>query len=224
MLIPSNPLVDIYAKEDLQIHRRRGERVLSDDEIKMIWIAMEQSRIDRKNALYLQLCLIYACRCGELRLAKKSDFDFEKRIWTVPASNHKTGQKMGKPILRPIIKSVEPLIRETLALSGNSDYLFPNKDPQKVIMKPTFHLTLPNRLNVWIKRHLNVEVPHWSVHDLRRTARTNFSTICDPHIAEIMLAHKLPGVWQTYDKHDYLEEQAAAYERWNQRLVGICSY
>ena len=44
------------------------------------------------------------------------------------------------------------------------------------------------------------------------------STIAQPHICEIMLGHALPKIWGTYDKHDYLDDQAVAYEEWLNRL------
>jgi len=31
----------------------------------------------------------------------------------------------------------------------------------------------------------------------------------------------LPGEWMTYDKHDYLEQQAEAYKKWWERLEEI---
>ncbi|MCV5713436.1 integrase, partial [Escherichia coli] len=51
--------------------------------------------------------------------------------------------------------------------------------------------------------------------------RTNFSDLTAPHIAEIMLGHKLPGVWQVYDKSDYLEEQRKAYQVWWERVESL---
>ena len=36
-----------------------------------------------------------------------------------------------------------------------------------------------------------------------------------------MLGHKLPGVWQVYDKSDYLEEQRKAYWAWWERVESI---
>lgn len=64
---------------------------------------------------------------------------------------------------------------------------------------------------------------HWSVHDLRKTARTNFSVLTEPHIAEIMLGHKLVGQWQVYDHYDYLKEQAKAYSKWWNQILEIVS-
>ena len=59
------------------------------------------------------------------------------------------------------------------------------------------------------------------MHDLRKTARTNYSTLTDPHVAEIMLGHSLGKIWRTYDHHDYLKEQAEAYKAWCERLYCI---
>ena len=73
----------------------------------------------------------------------------------------------------------------------------------------------------WLRRHEKYEMTHWSVHDLRKTARTNFSTLTQPHVAEIMLGHKLPGTWQTYDHYTYLKEQTAAYSAWWKRLMEL---
>jgi len=39
----------------------------------------------------------------------------------------------------------------------------------------------------------------------------------------VMLGHSLPGVWQVYDRHDYLEEQAKAYRAWHERLTRLVS-
>lgn len=70
-------------------------------------------------------------------------------------------------------------------------------------------------------RHLGIEMKHWTIHDLRRTARTNFSELTEPHVAELMLGHKLPGVWQVYDKHNYIEEQRRAYALWWARVTAL---
>ncbi len=62
---------------------------------------------------------------------------------------------------------------------------------------------------------------HWSIHDLRKTARTNWSELTEPHVAEIMLGHKLPGQWQVYDHYKYLDEQTKAYSAWWAKLMSV---
>lgn len=216
-LLSEHPLANINAKEDLQIKKVAGSRSLSDEEIRQVWKAIEHSRMATKNKLFLKLCLIYGCRNGELRLSEKGHFDLEKMVWIVPPENHKLGKTSGKPLLRPITPEIEALLAQAMALSKGSKYLFTNSGTNKP-MGTGAPLQLPYNLMQWLRRHEKYEMAHWSVHDLRNTARTNFSTLTEPHIAEIMLGHKLPGSWQVYDQYDYLPEQAAAYSAWCQRL------
>lgn len=219
-LIPANPLLEINAREDLQIRKVAGTRSLSNEEIAHVWRAIEQSRMATKNKLFLKLCLIYGCRNGELRASEKGHFDLETKVWTVPPENHKLGKTTGKPLLRPITPEIEELLQQAMTLSGKSKYVFTNTgstDP----MGTGAPLALPYNIMQWLRRHERYEMQHWSIHDLRKTARTNFSTLTEPHIAEIMLGHRLPGTWQVYDHYDYLPEQAKAYSAWAQRLAAL---
>ncbi|WP_444891362.1 tyrosine-type recombinase/integrase [Microbulbifer sp. DLAB2-AA] len=217
-LITSNPIANINATEDLRIKKGIGTRSLSPDEIRMMWQALEHSRMASKNKIFLKLCLFYGCRNGELRVSEKEHFDFEKRIWTVPPANHKMGKSTKKPLLRPITPEIEPLLKEAFLLSGESKHLFNNSGSDKP-MGQGAPLALPYNLMQWLRRHRDYEMKHWSVHDLRKTARTNFSELTEPHIAEIMLGHKLPGQWQVYDHYDYLKEQAKTYTKWWAKLT-----
>lgn len=88
-LIPTHPLSDINAKEDLQIKKVAGSRSLSEEEIRLKWKTIGQSRMATKNKIFLKLCLIYGCRNSEMRLSEKAHFDFRAMIWTVPPANHK---------------------------------------------------------------------------------------------------------------------------------------
>ncbi|MBE4265308.1 hypothetical protein HJ071_10170 [Vibrio parahaemolyticus] len=93
----------------------------------------------------------------------------------------------------------------------------------KTMMEPNFWSKYPSIINNWLQRNGYRSIDKWSMHDLRRTQRTNMSTIAEPHICEIMLGHKLPGVWQTYDRYDYVDEQKQAYSKWWDRIQAIKS-
>jgi len=69
--------------------------------------------------------------------------------------------------------------------------------------------------------HYGVEMKHWSMHDLRRTARTHFSRFTSRDIAELMIGHTMPGEQSTYDYHDYQEEMAVAYKDWWDKLQSL---
>lgn len=219
-LIPTNVLTEINAQEDLQIKKVVGSRSLSDEEIKLVWLAINESRMSTKNKLYVKLCLVFGCRNGELRLSEKEHFDLETMVWTVPPENHKLGKSSGKPLLRPIIPEAKKLIEEAFAISGKGKYVFNNSGTNKP-MGQGAPLALPYNIMQWLRRHKNYEMKHWSIHDLRKTARTNLSSLTEPHIAEIILGHRLPGVWRVYDHYDYLPEQEKAFAAWWDRLMSI---
>lgn len=215
-----NPLATVSALHDLHIKKKSSYRSLTAKEVYWVWLAIEQSRMSLKNGLFIKLCLIFGCRGGELRVSKISDFDLVNKIWSVPPENHKTGNKTGKPLLRPIIPSVELMIKEAISLSGNSEYLFCNVNSDEPMGKSS-PLALPYNIRQWLRKNNEIEMEHWSIHDLRKTARTNLSELAPPHVCEIILGHSLPGKWQVYDHYDYLKEQAEAYDAWWEKLSGI---
>jgi hypothetical protein len=67
-----------------------------------------------------------------------------------------------------------------------------------------------------------VRLEPFKVHDLRRVVRSHLSALEVPdHVAEMCLGHGRRGLQRIYDQHKYLDEQAAALERWAERLRSI---
>lgn len=218
-IIDENVLADIYAREDLDIKPKPVDRVLSDTELKMFWMAVDESYMDYRSKLFLKLCLVFGCRNGELRIAQKTHFDLDNKIWITPPENHKTGKNSGKPIIRPIVPYAENLIREAMELNS-SNYLFA-KITDDSVMGPSSALQFPYRVMQHLKTNHNYIMEHWSLHDLRRTMRTNISELVPQHIAEIMLGHAQPKIVGTYDKFLYLKEQEEGYQKWIGKLLLI---
>jgi integrase len=56
-------------------------------------------------------------------------------------------------------------------------------------------------------------VADWTLHDLRRTARSLMSRAgVRPDVAELCLGHVIAGVRGTCDRHEYRHEKSAAFE------------
>ncbi|MDE1484342.1 tyrosine-type recombinase/integrase [Xenorhabdus bovienii] len=195
-------------------------RTLNDEELVVLFQIINSPKYNPRNALIIKLCLLFGCRIGELLKAKINDFDYERDVWIVPPKNHKTGRRSKKPIIRPIIPEVKELIEQAKKLNYESEFVFATfrGDP----FSESGHCRMINRLSKKMSSYFEHYTP-WSIHDLRRTMRTGVSELTAPHVAEIMLGHKLPGVWQVYDKHTYLNEQREAYERWWDKLAKIVS-
>jgi integrase len=57
-------------------------------------------------------------------------------------------------------------------------------------------------------------LPNWTLHDLRRTAKTLMARAgVRPDISERVLGHVMTGVEGTYDRHSYAEEKREALEK-----------
>lgn len=220
-LTENQPLAAISATDDLRVNRKRtAGRALSNDEIAVLWKAMERSRMAARSKLLVKLVLLFGCRPGEIAQAKRGEFDFKAGVWTIPPERHKSGRVTGKPLVRPIIDEMATLLQEAMTLSHNSELLFSGESSAKPLGHSSI-LSYPYNIMGVAEKQLKQPMQHWSMYDLRKTARTNWSTLAEPHICELMLGHVLPGVWQVYDRHDYLEEQGRAYRKWHERVMHI---
>lgn len=208
--INNNPIYTLTLR-DLGVVRSQGDRVLTPLELGIIWGRLHESQVSRKNQLLILLLTLFGCRTVELRMARPEHFDFDSGVWTVPSELTKN---LKRPVRRPIIQLASELLQEAMKLS-HGEWIFCT--PSGTAMTEQAPTRLPGRL---VRRY---EMQAWTLHDLRRTARTNFSTLTQPHIAEKMLGHKLGGVWEVYDKHDYLDEQRQAYEAWLLRLTAFAA-
>lgn len=69
------------------------------------------------------------------------------------------------------------------------------------------------------------ETRDWTLHDLRRTFATNLAALGVPiHVAEKLLNHvsgALSGVAGIYNRHSYWDEQVAAVNAWEKRLLSL---
>ena len=66
-----------------------------------------------------------------------------------------------------------------------------------------------------VKKGVKVEtMPNWTLHDLRRTAKTLMVRAgVRPDISERVLGHIIAGVEGTYDRHSYADEKRDALEK-----------
>ena len=70
--------------------------------------------------------------------------------------------------------------------------------------------------------HHTVELPRWTIHDLRRNVRSGLAQLRVPRdVAESILAHRPPGIVGVYDVHAYEDEKREALEKWARHLASI---
>lgn len=207
----------------------KGQRVrtLDDGDIRNLYKGLRSISMNDKNKAIIELMLFYGCRGGELRNTRREWIDFEAMTWTVPPEFHKTGRKTKMPLVRPILPEMRHLWDTLIEYSAGAKYLCfamlskTEKDTQKQMSAGALE-----SLSLQLRKHIItnireendetkfVEMEHFSNHDLRRTARSYWSSIGEWSICEKMLGHKLPGEADVYDRHHYTEQMTIVYRRW----------
>jgi integrase len=70
-------------------------------------------------------------------------------------------------------------------------------------------------------------IPHWTLHDLRRTAATGMAQLnIAPHVVDKVLNHvsgTIRGVAAVYNRFEYMEERRAALEAWGRHVGNLIS-
>jgi integrase len=182
-----------------RIDERARSRVLSDEELRAIWRATEEYR--HPFSAMLRFILLTATRRNEAGQIKRCEIIGTE--WTIPAARYKTGINHVIPL--------SSMAQEVLAqMEGN----FPGP-----LMADAFIFTTNGKQAIGgLTRHKQIVdkasgVVGWTIHDLRRTARSLMSRAgVGSDIAERCLGHVIGGVRGIYDRHEYLEEKRRAFE------------
>jgi integrase len=180
-------------------------RVLSDDELRRIWLACREDAYGRIIKLLIQT----GARRGEVGGMCWSEIDPDREEWTIPAErskNHRTHTLPIMPLMASIVADVPRMVTR--------DQMFGSRGPG---------------FSHWAasKRLLDERsgVTDWTVHDIRRSTATKMADIgIAPHIVEQILNHQSghrAGVAGTYNRSSYTKEVRAALATWHDHLRSI---
>ena len=160
------------------------DRILSDDELRSLW--------DEQGAYadILRLAVLTGQRREKVASIKWEDIDGS--TWTIPTESREKGNA-GELILPPMALEI---INRQPRLNG---FVFAGRDG--------------GHFKAWKQRD-RIERNGWTVHDLRRSARSLMSRAgVRPDIAERVLGHAIKGVEGVYDRHSYVTEKADALRK-----------
>jgi len=166
-------------------------------------------------------------RLSEVVDATWNEFDLPKRLWIIPAGRMK-GRDLGRnqarahavPLSDDALSVLDKLPRFT-----KGKHLFTANHGESSIWIST---DIKRRMDALmldelLKDNPEADLPHWTNHDIRRTARSCWSRfhIGDEETREALLAHVKSGIKANYDWHDYLDEKRAALKQWAIVVRGI---
>lgn len=220
-LINSNPLINV-TPSFIGAKKIKRDRCLSKTDIYYLFQAADESNMADKNAIFMYLCLFFGCRASELRLAEISHFDFDAMTWTVPPELNKISRNSNpQSIVRPLIPEVLPYIKAAFNVSLSEKWMFTKERSTGPVPEPcaeNFQISLPYGIVQYCLRRYKYTLEHFTIHDLRRTARSFWSEFVNMPTAEKMLGHKFGGVLEVYDRYNYLDEMRQAYTKWFYKL------
>lgn len=159
--------------------------------------------------LALKLILVTGQRPGEIALAAWEEFDLEHCVLTIPGERIKSRKSNnGQPHEVPLSDLALTLLRHLKRRFGETQYLFPSRCWRARHYAPITVRGLSQGLR---KRQEHFKLPHFTPHDLRRTAASLMTAAGIPrlHVEEV-LNHTIDDVAEIYDRHDYAEEKRAA--------------
>jgi integrase len=191
---------------------RSRKRTLSENEIRAFWRAADEAGMFGR---YLQFVLLTATRRNEAAHIRRSEIDGTD--WTIPADRYKTKISHLIPLSAAAVAALGKVPK-----IGKSDHVFTPDGTRPIAgfgcRKESFDEIMLVQLRKIAEEAgenpADVQLARWTLHDLRRTARTLMTQAGIPSDhAEACLGHVVKGVEGVYNRHHYREEKRAAFAK-----------
>jgi integrase len=185
------------------IHAR--DRVLSDDEIRIIWNACGNDAAGR----VIKLLLLTGCRRNEIGALRWSEISAE--VLTIPGTRTKNGRALVLPLPAVAMELLAAVPRQ-----DGGDFVFGRRGHKPFGGWSAAKLRLDARIVMTNGKPL----APWTFHDLRRTMRSGLGMLgVPPHVAELAINHVKGGVEAIYDRYRYQREIGGALVRWSEHVL-----
>jgi integrase len=191
-------------------------RVLNDTELRDVWRAAGAAGYPFGSLV--QLLMLTGQRLNDVAHAQRDEIDVDVGVLAVPPERFKTGVAQEVPLTARAVEIVKALPK------FGDGYVFTTTGGARPIsgiskMKAQLDRVIGDQR----KADGAKSMPHWVLHDLRRTLRTRLTSDLDvdAFIAERVLGHALPGLHGVYDQGVHRAQKRAALEKWEAKLLSI---
>jgi integrase len=199
----TSPLQGVKPGAWIDFKMQPRERILNDDEIRHVWHAAAQ--MEYPWGPCIRLLMLTGQRLREIASLSWPEIDLDGKLITIPAERMKGKAAHEVPLAPQALALLHSLPR----FAG--PFVFSLKGG----VRPVGGFDRPK-----LRLDEASGVSGWRLHDLRRTARSNFSRFPgfeDVH-REAVLDHRRKGIARTYDRHKYYAEKLALLNAWEERL------
>jgi integrase len=218
---------DVYGIEHLPCDRIKvaeahgaiepRSRVLDAQEIRAVWRAAGAT--DYPFGPLVRALLLSGQRLSEMAEARWSEIELDDAngsaaVMTIPSERMKG--RIAHTL--PLTPTLANLLRGVPRFDGG-DFAFSTTSGKRPV---SGFSKAKARFDRAVEDAAGRSIPHWTLHDLRRTVRTGLSTAGTlPLVAELVIGHRQRGIAAVYDLHRYDAEKRAALLAWEARLLRI---
>lgn len=214
-VIEASPVVGVKAPAKEQ----KRDRVLSEDEIRWLWSACDA--VGEPWGPLSKVLLLTGQRRGEVLGMTVAEIHGEN--WHLSAKRTKNARphvvRLSDPA-RAVLEAVTPV-------KGAPGYIFTTtgETPLSGLHKGHAKLAAAMVEAATKERGQPVQIPHWTWHDLRRTAATRMAGLKIPaEVVEAALNHvsgAVAGVAGIYNRHSYADEKREALDAWGRYVLAL---
>ena len=195
-----------------------GSRVLSDDELRIVWAA--SNRMSLPFGALVRVLLLTGQRLREISDARWDEIEGD--VLTVPGERMKGKQSHSIPLTPTVMAILDAIPR-----FKDCPFVFTSLGKIAFCVfsssKRKFDAMIETVIEEERAKGREVrDMPKWTLHDLRRTARTRLSSLgVMPLVSELVIGHRQKGIHAVYDRYTYDREKRDALTRWEKCLLGI---
>jgi integrase len=206
-----------------RVKEQSRSRSLTSDEIRTFWTGLDKAHMSEATKIALKIALATGQRIGEVCGARRSEVDFDKSEWVIPAKRVKNRREHSVPLSSMAVK----LFRKAIKLAGDHDFIFPSKPRSKGVdrIQPLASHGVSHAMRRALKDlglHNNPATPH----DLRRTVATHLAAmgVGENIVARVLnhaseIGRTITG--SVYIRHSFAKEKRRALDAWASELASI---
>jgi integrase len=191
---------------------RRRDRVLSDDELRAVWLATDA--IGWPFGPAVKMLILTGQRRDEVGSMRWGEINVDKAEWIIPAERAKNARAHSVPLSPQALAVLQSLPQ----IEGGDDHVFSTTGSTAI----SGFSKAKTRLDV-----ATTGAPHWTLHDLRRTAATGMAALgVNIPVIEKVLNHvsgSFAGIVGVYQRHGFGDEKRAALELWGRHVEALAA-
>ena len=159
----------------------------------------------------LQFSALTFCRPNEIRKAEWQEIDFERALWTIPASK----MKMRVEHIVPLSRQAIEVLNAIKELTGGGVYVFPTP---RTAARPLTECAVLSAI-----RSMGYSTSEMTAHGFRAMASTLLNEIgARPDVIETQLAHAgADKIRSIYNRAEYMQERRKLMQEWADYLVHL---